>query len=244
MHRQSRARHRVGVASPCVLSRAPQRRRSDRKEWVVFAGIIAVKVKGVAHLSYQLMNQYTGLRGLEEAMIDMYTAPQMLHDAMAFFEQGHRRVLEQYVSQNLLSLNSDSTYQNSGGNGYTHELPAPGFCANRVRPCDMWASAESQEMAQVGPKQHAEFALPYEKRLLEPFGLTGYGCCEDLTLKLDDASPFLTSGASRSRRLPTSIGAHPDSRVSTSFRGSHARPTWSGTWTNRGSAAIFATPLR
>jgi hypothetical protein len=28
--------------------------------------------------------------------------------------------------------------------------------------------------------------LQYEKRLLEPFGLSGYGCCEDLTRKLDD----------------------------------------------------------
>ena len=26
----------------------------------------------------------------------------------------------------------------------------------------------------------------YEKRLLEPFGLSGYGCCEDLTGKLED----------------------------------------------------------
>jgi hypothetical protein len=50
----------------------------------------------------------------------------------------------------------------------------------------MWASAESQELAQVGPKHHAEFALAYEKPLLEPFGLTGYGCCEDLSRKLDD----------------------------------------------------------
>jgi hypothetical protein len=33
---------------------------------------------------------------------------------------------------------------------------------------------------------HAEFALQYERRLLEPFGLNGYGCCEDLTRKLDD----------------------------------------------------------
>ena len=152
----------------------------------LFGDVLTVRLKGVAHLSYHLMNQYTGLRGLEEVMVDMYTAPQMLHDAMAFFEQGHRRVLEQYVSQNLLSLNNDSTYQSSGGNGYTDELPAPGFCARRVRPCDMWASAESQEMAQVGPKQHAEFALRYERRLLEAFGLTGYGCCEDLTRKLDD----------------------------------------------------------
>ena len=41
-------------------------------------------------------------------------------------------------------------------------------------------------MAQVSPAMHAEFILPYEKRLLEPFGLIGYGCCEDLTAKLPD----------------------------------------------------------
>jgi len=33
--------------------------------------------------------------------------------------------------------------------------------------------------------QHAQLALRYEKRLQAPFGLTGYGCCEDLTGKLD-----------------------------------------------------------
>jgi hypothetical protein len=90
------------------------------------------------------------------------------------------------MDQNLLSMNNDSTYNNSGGNSYTDELPAGGFNPERVRPCDMWASAESQSFALVGPKQHAEFALQYEKRLLEPFGLTGYGCCEDLTHKLED----------------------------------------------------------
>ena len=37
----------------------------------------------------------------------------------------------------------------------------------------------------MGPEQHNEFILQYEKRLLEPFGLNGYGCCEDLTRKLD-----------------------------------------------------------
>ena len=62
---------------------------------------------------------------------------------------------------------------------------APGFDPQRVRPIDLWASAESQELAQVSPRMHAEFALAYEKRLLAPFGLTGYGCCEDLSRKLD-----------------------------------------------------------
>ena len=152
----------------------------------LFGDILRVRPKGVGHISYHLMNQYVHWRGLEVAMLDMYLQPQFLHDTVAFLEEGHRRVLEQYVDQNLLSLNNDATYQSSGGNGYTDELPKPGFDPAHVRPCDIWASAEAQEFAQVGPKQHAEFALQYERRLLAPFGLTGYGCCEDLTRKLDD----------------------------------------------------------
>jgi len=152
----------------------------------LFGDILNVKLKGVAHISYHLMNQYTSWRGLEQMMTDMYRQPQMLHDAIAFLEEGHRRILQQYVDQNLLSLNNDGAYHSSGGNGYTNELPKPGFNPDHVRPCDMWASAEAQEMAQVSPRQHAEFSLHYEKRLLEPFGLNGYGCCEDLTRKLDD----------------------------------------------------------
>ena len=41
-------------------------------------------------------------------------------------------------------------------------------------------------MDPVSPEMHEEFILQYEKRLLEPFGLNGYACCDDLTLKLDD----------------------------------------------------------
>ncbi len=152
----------------------------------LFGDILDVKLKGVAHISYHLMSQYSDWRGLEETMLDMHLQPGLLHEAMARLEAGHHGVLRQLVAQNLLSLNNDGTYHSSGGVGYTDELPAAGFDPARVRPCDMWASAESQELAQVGPKQHAEFALAYEKRLLEPFGLTGYGCCEDLSRKLDD----------------------------------------------------------
>jgi hypothetical protein len=148
--------------------------------------ILSVTLEGVKHISYHLMNQYTALRGLEEVMLDMHEEPRMLHDAMAFLEEGHRGILRQYVEQNLLSLNNDGTYHSSGGNGYTDELPAPGADPAHVRPQDMWASAEAQEMALVSPGHHAEFVIQYEKRLLQPFGLTGYGCCEDLTRKLDD----------------------------------------------------------
>ena len=152
----------------------------------LFGDILDVRLKGICHISFHLMSRYTDLRGLAETMLDMYEEPAMLHDAMAFFEAGHRHLVEQYAAMNLFSLNNDNTYHSSGGNGYTDELPAPGFDPAHVRPCDMWSSAESQEMAQVSPEMHAEFILPYEKRLLAPFALNGYGCCEDLTHKLPD----------------------------------------------------------
>ena len=151
----------------------------------LFGDILEVKLAGVKHISYHLMNQYTAWRGLEEVMVDMYTEPAMLHAAMAFLEEGHHKVRKQYEALNLLALNNDGTYQNSGGNSYTDELPAPGCDPARVWPCDMWASAEAQEMALVSPEHHETFVMQYEKRLLAPFGLTGYGCCEDLSRKLD-----------------------------------------------------------
>ena len=49
----------------------------------------------------------------------------------------------------------------------------------------MWASAEAQELTLVSPEMHWRFAMQHEARLLEPWGLTGYGCCEDLTRKMD-----------------------------------------------------------
>ncbi len=111
----------------------------------LFGGILDVQVKGVAGVSFHLMNQYTALRGLEQVMMDMVEDPEWLHEAMRLLTEGHRRLIQQYIDQNLLSLNNDWTYQNSGGNGYTDELPAAGFDPKRVRPCDMWASAEAQE---------------------------------------------------------------------------------------------------
>jgi hypothetical protein len=174
------------IQFPTITYDSEATTRSLAQAQEVFRGLLDIRPKGVDHISYHLMNQYTGWRGLAEVMLDMHVQPQMLHDAMALLEEGHRRVLQQYTEHNLLSLNNDGTYHSSGGNGYTDDLPAPGFDPQHVRPCDMWASAEAQELALVGPDHHREFSLEYEKRLLAPFGLTGYGCCEDLVHKLDD----------------------------------------------------------
>jgi len=152
----------------------------------LFGDILEVKPRGMRRVDFHMLNHYTALRGLEEFMMDMYAEPQMLHEALAFMTEGNLRLMKQYADMNLLSLNNDSTYHGSGGNGYTDHLPAPGADPSRVRYADVWGFSESQEMAQVSPEHHVEFALQYEKKLLAPFGLNSYGCCEDLTRKLDD----------------------------------------------------------
>jgi len=150
----------------------------------LFGDILHVELRGTGALSFCYTPLYTKLRGLTRVIMDLYEEPAMLHDAMAFMEQGYQKLMDQYVDMNLLSLNNDSTYHSSGGIGFTDELPQEGFDPDRVRLKDVWASAQSQEMAGVSPEMHYEFFMQYEMRSLRFFGLTGYGCCDDLTKKL------------------------------------------------------------
>ncbi len=159
------------------------RKFSDAQE--LFGDILDIELKGTGQLSFCYTPLYTKLRGHTQVMMDMYDEPNMLHDAMAFFEQGFEKLIDQYVEMNLLSLNNDNTYHSSGGVGFTDELPAKGFDPDQIRPKDIWASSQSQEMAEISPDMHYEFVMKYEMNTLRHFGLNGYGCCEDLTRKLN-----------------------------------------------------------
>ena len=163
---------------------AHQRRLEEAQH--LFGDLLTVRRTGVSQISYHLWSQYIYLRGETDFLTDFIDAPDLIHQAMTFFTGGHKRLLDQLIELNLLSLNNDNTYHSSGGNGYTDQLPAAGFDPDHVRPCDVWASAESQELAGVSPRHHREFAMRYERELLAPFGLTGYGCCEDLSRKIED----------------------------------------------------------
>jgi hypothetical protein len=170
---------------PEVTYDAEATRREHEQALELFGDILDVQRRGVRRISFHLGRLYADLRGLDQFMWDMYDHPDMIHRAMRFFSEGYRRYLQQIVDLGLLDVNNDGTYHSSGGVGYTDELPAEGYRPGQARFADLWASAESQELALVSPAQHEEFVLQYERELLEPFGLNGYGCCEDLTHKLE-----------------------------------------------------------
>jgi hypothetical protein len=80
----------------------------------------------------------------------------------------------------LLSLNTGGSYVGSGGFGWTNQLPGPGHDPGHVKLRDMWGFAESQETLGISPEMFKEFVFPYQKSILEKFGLNCYGCCEPL----------------------------------------------------------------
>lgn len=116
--------------------------------------------------------------------MDLVLRPQLVHLAMERLVNAHLSRLEQLERLNLLSLNNTNVRVGSGGYGYTDELPQESFNPTHVRANDLWGSATSQIFSDVSPEMHEEFALKYEKRWLERFGLTYYGCCEPLHHKI------------------------------------------------------------
>jgi len=150
----------------------------------VLGDILDVRLVGKKYIMFNLVEMYTDHRGLENVLYDLYEEPEMTHKAMDIFENGFRDMVRQYHEMGLLEMNNDHSYCGSGGVGYTHELPKDENGTKSLK--NLWAFAESQEFTNVSPAQHKEFVMEHEARLLEPFGLSAYGCCEPLERKLDD----------------------------------------------------------
>jgi hypothetical protein len=122
--------------------------------------------------------------GVEEALADLVLRPELVHMAMDRLVTAMVTRFEQYEELNLLGRNDNNTRVGSGGYGYTNDLPQKDFDPARVRAMDIWGSATAQIFVGVSPEMHEEFALRYERRWLDKFGLTYYGCCEPLDAKV------------------------------------------------------------
>ena len=98
--------------------------------------------------------------------------------------QGQLDRLDYLEANGLLTLNHRSHYVGSGGIGFTNELPGADF-SGQVGTRHLWGLAESQVTVGISPDMFAEFIFPYQKRVMERFGLTCYGCCEPMDNRID-----------------------------------------------------------
>ena len=147
-----------------------------------------VKVKkggGVAGHWFSVTDQFFTYRSLDKAFLDMVDNPRWMHSWLERMTQYFESIVDQYEALNVLVLNNGACGVGPGGYGTTDRLPQPDFDGVHVRAKDQWAHSATQIFSEVSPAMHEEFALQYEARLLNRFGLAGYGCCEPLDRKID-----------------------------------------------------------
>jgi len=151
----------------------------------VLGDILPVQKRGAPGFWFAPWDLLIRLWGVQEALQDLIMRPEFVHLAMDRLVSAYLHRLDQYEALGLLSLNNTNVRVGSGGLGYVDQLPQSDFDRERVRPIDLWGCATAQIFSDVSPRMHEEFALRYEKRWLERFGLNYYGCCEPLHLKVD-----------------------------------------------------------
>jgi hypothetical protein len=120
------------------------------------------------------------LRGLEQMMWDMVDNPQWLHGVLAFMRDG---IMTTHAEAEAAG---DWGLANSYNQAmpYAEELPDPMANASAGRD-QLWWYVAAQEFTLVSPAMHDEFMLRYQMPIAQEFGLVAYGCCEDLSEKID-----------------------------------------------------------
>lgn len=172
------------IQDPVITHRVEETERTRYLLQHAFGDVLPVEVRGVPGFWFAPWDLLIRLTGVEEGLLLLATEPEVAHAAMDRLVGAYCAMLDQYEEQNLLALNNTNVRVGSGGYGCTDELPGSGFDGSRIRARDLWGNATAQIFSEVSPAMHEEFALQYERRWLDRFGLTYYGCCEPLDRKL------------------------------------------------------------
>lgn len=117
------------------------------------------------------------LRGLEQIMWDAYDRPEWLHSLLAFMRDSILKNMDEAEDAGGYSL---ADHQNQCM-PYCEELDDPDPAVFGVPRKRLWRFLAAQEFTCFSPDMFWEFILQYQKPILECFGMTAYGCCENLT---------------------------------------------------------------
>ncbi|MCM8757073.1 MAG: hypothetical protein NC823_01160, partial [Candidatus Omnitrophica bacterium] len=121
------------------------------------------------------------LRGHEQIMFDMYDSPENLHRLLAFMRDGILTNQEEAEEKGDITLLSHVNQAMA----YSQALEGPAIDSGPRKREDIWGYCAAQEFTLISPAMHDEFLLQYQLPILKKFGLTAYGCCENLTEKIN-----------------------------------------------------------
>jgi len=76
-------------------------------------------------------------------------------------------------------------YSPQGGMPYTRGMEDLKPNSNPKKRKNLWCNCAAQEFIMVSPQMHDEFMLQYQLPIISKYKYVHYGCCEDLTNKID-----------------------------------------------------------
>jgi hypothetical protein len=114
-------------------------------------------------------------------MMDMLDNSEWLKGVLKFMSEGVLR------THNEAEENGDWSFAEhyNQAMAYSDELEWPKANSRPVKRSQLWGFFAAQEFTLISPQMHDEFLIRYQKPIMEHFGLVAYGCCEDLTDKID-----------------------------------------------------------
>lgn len=121
------------------------------------------------------------LRGNERILWDMCDHPEWLHRLLKRLSDTVVRANETAEKNGDYRLGNHTDIPPS----YEETLRPPRANGESVRRNELYAWFHAQEYAYVSPEMHDEFMLQYQIPFMEKFAMIHYGCCEDLTNKID-----------------------------------------------------------
>lgn len=135
---------------------------------------------GISDLSTSLAE----ILGYENMMIAMLEEPELVHAVLHFMQTA---VLTQIHQGNKAGdFTPRGGWWECEGTPYCEELKDPSCQTQKCTSKEIWGFFASQEFTVISPDMFEEFMLQYQLPIMENYGLVSYGCCENLTGKIDN----------------------------------------------------------
>lgn len=142
--------------------------------------ILPVRLTG--HNSYfSTWDDIARYRGVTPLLMDLVERPEYTHQIVSKMTEYYISLSEQMEALGLYELEPLDIHCTSALNS---TLPGE-YDGGIVKRSQIWGRGMAQIFASVSKEMHEEFDIEYMKKIMEPFGLVYYGCCEPLDKKID-----------------------------------------------------------
>ncbi len=121
--------------------------------------------------------------GLENQYLYMIENQDLVHELAKFMMEGVLKVFDQ--AEKAGDWHPNESQNTNMGISYCDGFPDPVCNGRNYKMKDLWLFSQAQEFTGVSPKMQEEFAIQYQRPIMEKFGLVSYGCCEDQSNKVE-----------------------------------------------------------